>query len=40
MLAVGADEGAGVGVGECSAARDMSVVAVGRDGCYWRIEVV
>jgi hypothetical protein len=40
MLAVGADEGAGVGVGEGSAARDMLVVAVGRGGCYWRMEVV
>jgi hypothetical protein len=40
MLAVGADEGAGVDVCECSAARDMSVVIVGQGACYWRMEVV
>jgi hypothetical protein len=40
MLAVGAEEGAGAGVGEGSAARDMLVVAGGRGDCYWRMEVV
>jgi hypothetical protein len=40
MLAVGAEEGAGAGVGEGSAARDMLVVAGGRGDCYWRMDVV
>ena len=42
MLAGGADEGAGagVGVGECSAARDMLAVLGAWGGCYWRMEVV
>lgn len=39
MLAGGADEGAGVGVGECSATRDMSAMVSGAlGGCYWRME--
>jgi hypothetical protein len=41
MLAGGADEGAGVGVGDCSATRDMLAVVLGAlGGCYWRMEVV
>lgn len=41
MLAGGAAEGAGVGVGECSATRDMLAVVFGAlDGCHWRMEEV
>ena len=41
MLAGGTDEGAGVGVGECSAARDMLTAVLGAlGGCYWRMDVV
>lgn len=40
-MAGGADEGAGVGVGEWSAARDMLAALLGAlGGCYWRMEVV
>ena len=41
MLAGGADEDAGVEVGEWSAARDMlAAVLDALGGCYWRMEVV